>query len=263
MNISRMDDNTIRCVLTSEDLEENGLNLDDFFHNSEHAREFLQTIVERAREEVGYDFEGGALAMQVMPLPQNGLLITFSEKTDSFFKGLSEHLKDLLFADGTQGQETDSGEAQQQRSGVLEGFLKSLLEGKLEKSVKNEEHTTGDQAVRKEKKKTEGTGQAEVSPMPEVLVYRFSHLDVIEKFAAIAQPGRFLKSSVYYLPERETWYLLISRGRMAEKLFQSFCAQALEYGSLVTDSTAWIEYLMEHGECVLEKDAMKRLKELL
>lgn len=44
MNISRMDDDSIRCILTSEDLEENGLNLEDFFRNSDHAKNFYKQL---------------------------------------------------------------------------------------------------------------------------------------------------------------------------------------------------------------------------
>lgn len=261
MNISRMDDDTIRCVLTAEDLEENGLNLDDFFHNSEHARAFLQTIVERAKEEVGYEFGGGALAMQVMPLPQNGLLITFSEKTDSFLKGLSEHLKDLFQLDSEEADDgkADDGELDKERGRLFEGLLKGLLESRMEKERAAEAGET--QKEKKPDKKK--TGEAAVQAMPDFLMYRFDELDAVERFAFVAQTGRFLKSSVYYLPENGQWYLLVWRGRTAEKTFKAFCAQALEYGSLVTDNSSQMGYLREHGECILEKDALKHLKELL
>lgn len=256
MNFSRINENTIRCVLTSEDLEEYGLNLEDFFRNSEQAKEFLQKIVERAKEEVGYDFEGGALAMQVAPLPKDGLLITFSEKTDSFLKGLSEHLKDLLVADGMPEVEADSPEVLSGEQGnLLEGFLKSLFDDKDDTKA-SEKISQKVQTKKKEKK-------AEVSSMPEMLMYAFSSLNVLEMFVQVAQSTRFLKSSLYYLPEMNVWYLTVWRGRTSAKLWKSFCAQALEYGTLVSDSSTSVTHLKEHGQCIFEKDAVKQLKALL
>lgn len=262
MNISRMDDDTIRCILTAEDLEENGLNLEDFFHNSEHAREFLQTIVEKAKEEVGYEFGGGALAMQVMPLPQNGLLITFSEKTDSFLKGLSEHLKDVFQVGGSSEiadmVEQEPEESGNERGKFVESLLRSIIESKLEQAVRSGESVKNPEIKEKKKK----TAKTEEHKLSDFLLYRFESLDAIEEFSFSIEPGRFLKSSVYYLSEDQRWYLAVWRGRTGEAPFRRFCAQALEFSRLVTDSGHCMEYLREHGECILEKDAINRLKEL-
>lgn len=262
MNISRMDDDTIRCILTSEDLEENGLNLEDFFRNSDHAREFLQTIVERAKEEVGYEFGGGALAMQVVPLPQNGLLITFSEKADSFLKGLSEHLKDIFQFGGDSSDTSNLTEqsVQQQdqdRTKAIENLLKNLIESRVE-AIRSGEITTSKQ---QEQQKTASKTQKN-NEISGFLLYQFDSLDTIEKFCNCIESGHYLKSMVYYLSETQKWYLAIWRGRMAEKSFRCFCAQALEYGILITDQDSRMAYLKEHGDCILEKDAINNLKAL-
>ena len=263
MNISRMDDDSIRCILTAEDLEENGLNLEDFFRNSDHAREFLQTIVERAKEEVGYEFGGGALAMQVVPLPQNGLLITFSEKADSFLKGLSEHLKDIFQLGGSSEiadfVEQDSIPQDQDRTKVIENLLKNIIESKVEAIRSKGETVPKQQGQRKLTQKQTDKNNTGIS---EFLLYQFESLDLMEQFCRYAEPGRYLKSMVYYLPETQKWYLAIWRGRMAEKSFRRFCTQALEYGRLITDQSSRMIYLQEHGQCILEKDAIQNLKAL-
>lgn len=264
MNISRMDDDTIRCILTSEDLEENGLNLEDFFRNSDHAREFLQTIVERAKEEVGYEFGGGALAMQVVPLPQNGLLITFSEKADSFLKGLSEHLKDIFQLGGSSeiADFVDQEPMQQDHDHkrALEDLLRNIIESRVE-AIRSGEAATAKQ--QEQKKITAKQQQHQSAKISGFLLYQFESFDLIEQFCQCAGLDCRLKSAVYYLPETHKWYLAIWRGRMAEKTFRRFCAQALEYGTLITDQSSRMAYLEEHGECILEKDAISRLKGLV
>ena len=263
MNISRMDDDSIRCILTSEDLEENGLNLEDFFRNSDHAKEFLQTIVERAREEVGYEFGRGALAMQVVPLPQNGLLITFSEKADSFLKGLSEHLKDIFQLGGNSeiADFVDQEPTQQDsdRNKVIENFLKNIIESRVEAMRSKETAISKQQEQRKIAEKSSNKNGAGISSF---LLYQFDSLDIMEQFCRYAEPGRYLKSMVYYLPETTKWYLAIWRGRMAEKSYRRFCTQALEYGRLISDQNNRMIYLKEHGTCILEKDAVNHLKSL-
>jgi adapter protein MecA 1/2 len=262
MNFSRLNDDTIRCFLTSEDLEENGLKVDDFFHNSESAREFLQTVVERAKEEVGYEFDGGPLAMQVTPLPEEeGLVITFSEKADSFWKGLSEHLRDIFLSKEKSGisdlLEQTKTAPEEDHSKLIENLLRGFLESRTEKAEKEEGNTVQKQSERTTKKK-----ETETDRLPDFLLYRFKNLEYIEKFCTNVQPGRFIKSQVYYLSEQDAWFLAIWRGRTGEDSFRKFCAQALEYGTIVSDNICQMEYLKEHAECILEKDALKMLKNL-
>ena len=251
MNFSRIDDETIRCLLTSEDLEENGLKLEDFFHNSEHAREFLQTVVERAKEEVGYEFAGGALAMQVSPMPENGLSITFSEKADSFWKGLTEHLKDIFLSkdksEVTDFMEQTSHIQETDSSKIIENLLRGFVENRLEKMSEEAK------LPKKEQKK---------EPMSEFLLYRFSSLEYIENFCKEVPSGHSMKSKVYYLPEKGIWFLAVWRGQTPEDIFRGFCARALEYGSLVSDNGSQMAYIKEHGDCILEKDAIHILETL-
>lgn len=263
MNFSRVDEDTVRCFLTSEDLEENGLKLEDFFHNSEHAREFLQMIVERAKEEVGYEFDGGALAMQVSPLPENGLVITFSEKSDSFWKGLTEHLKDI-FSTKENSEMTDFLDQSKNPQGenhskLIENLLRGFIESRLEQAEKEE--TVVEKPIGKGKKvhKEEEEGQSE---LPELLLYRFEDLEHIEKFAGVVSEKPLIKSRVYYLSEQDAWFLMVQRGRTKEGAFRKFCAQALEYGTLISDNACQMEHLEEHGECIIAKDAIEVLKQL-
>ena len=94
MDIRRIDEETVRCIVTEEDLTEYGLGIDDFFSNGEKSREFLENIVEQAQKEVGYQVKNGMLAMQVIPLPKNGLAITFSETGGNKFKNMFDQIQE-------------------------------------------------------------------------------------------------------------------------------------------------------------------------
>lgn len=96
MEFSRLDDDTIRCVLTEEDMKEHGIELEDFFKNKEKTQSFFEEIVEEAKRQVSYEATSGVLAVQVMPLPENGLAIVFSENKENEFDGLIKNIKDMV-----------------------------------------------------------------------------------------------------------------------------------------------------------------------
>ena len=90
MTFKRIDESTIRCIVTEEDMEENGLELDDFFTQSDKAQDFLREIVEQASEEVGYDSGQGMVSLQIVPLPNHALAITFSESESKEWHDMME-----------------------------------------------------------------------------------------------------------------------------------------------------------------------------
>lgn len=92
MKFKRIDEETVRCILSEDDMKEHGVELEDFLNNRGKIQDFLHSIVEMAVEEVGYKAQGGMLSMQVTPLPKNALAVTFSESTDLDFKGLLEQM---------------------------------------------------------------------------------------------------------------------------------------------------------------------------
>lgn len=95
MTFKRIGNDMIRCILTEQDMIDNGLEIEDFFKDREKIQSFLETIVEQAREEVGYEMKSGMLALQVMPLPNKGLAITFSENADQGLGDVLSQIKDI------------------------------------------------------------------------------------------------------------------------------------------------------------------------
>ena len=70
MTFKRIDEDTVCCIVTEDDMMDNGLELEDFLQNKDKIQEFLHKIVEQAEEEVGYESKKGILSMQVAMLPE-------------------------------------------------------------------------------------------------------------------------------------------------------------------------------------------------
>ena len=99
MDFRKIDQNTVQCILTEEEMNAYGFQVEDFFSNQEKSRDFLEHLVERAEEEVGYEAKGGMISMQIMKMPNNDLCITFSEhdKEDGIMNML-QHIQQLAGA---------------------------------------------------------------------------------------------------------------------------------------------------------------------
>ena len=77
MEYKRIDENTIRCIVTEEDMESFGLNLDEFLSHSGRSDEFLQYIVSEARDELGYQNDKGIVSMRLEVLSDRRICVTF------------------------------------------------------------------------------------------------------------------------------------------------------------------------------------------
>ncbi len=124
MRFKRISTDTVRCIVSQDELIENGLNMDDFMSNSGRAEDFLRRMLMQAEQEVGFKVQGGPLTIQVAALPENQLVLTFSEKqaTESF----RELIETLRAAMNNISDEKNTKKQQEQNSN--EGSDSYLLE---------------------------------------------------------------------------------------------------------------------------------------
>lgn len=97
MKIERIDDKTVKCFLSNEEMEEYDIDYKDFVMRSEKARELVQEIIEQATEEVGYTPPKFAFDLQIMMVADQGIVLTFSDKDPDVNDGgqLMECLKEM------------------------------------------------------------------------------------------------------------------------------------------------------------------------
>ena len=87
MKIERVDERTVKCFLSNEELEEYDIDYKDFVLRSDKAKEVVQEIIEQAEEEVGYKPPRFAFDLQIVMLPEQGLILTFSERDSQVKEG--------------------------------------------------------------------------------------------------------------------------------------------------------------------------------
>ena len=62
MKYKKINDATVQCIVSADDMSEYGLTLSDIFERNERGEEFLRDIIERAHEEVGYQINNGNIS---------------------------------------------------------------------------------------------------------------------------------------------------------------------------------------------------------
>lgn len=225
MKYRRINDATVQCVITYEDMEEYGLTLSDIFERNEKGEEFLRDVIEGAFEEVGYKAGSGNIAMQITPLKDKGLVVTFTEETPSAFKEIMNHLKEVLDEVGA--------------------------------DVVLPEHDKGGGAKRKD----EVIHDNAVEKMDDNRrMFVFASLHAAMQYTAGIPVGLTVPSMLYKMDD--AYYLIMEKGRLSYKNFNKISAQGVEFGTLVAVSEENISYLEEHGECLMEKKAVSRLRKI-
>lgn len=226
MTFQKLDDNTVRCILSEEDMNEHGLRIEDFFVNKDKARNFLEDVVKQAQDEVGYEATGDTLAMQVMPLPHNGLAITFSERSDQALQNMLGHLRSAI--DGIMEEDVDA---------MMDQMCEHVAEA-AQKELKKE---------KKKKKKAKKTF---------FRVYCFDSFSNVEQFCQSVSTELNVKSQLYKDDVNGKYYLTVEKGRLSAKNLEKICYGATEFATLVSKEEGYIEYCKEHYICMIKKGAV-------
>lgn len=225
MKFIRLNKDTVRCILSSDDMKEYGVEIKDFMEQNEQAMEFMHRLIEKASEEVGYVAKNGMITMRVMQMPGDKLSITISETS-------AEELANGDFVD------------------KMENLFRKLSEMeqiKQELEAGKKEHSNGETYVQK------------VFKDKEITVFSFKSLDEISDYAKSIQYGRPIHSDLYKKGER--YILVIKKGGMAEGSYAKICFRAFDFGGdLLEENIA--SFLEEHEESLIKKKALTIMKKL-
>lgn len=263
MDFQRIDKNTVQCRMTEEEMNEYGFEIEDFFSpNQEKSRAFLEQIVERAEEEIGYEVEGGLVSMQLMRMPDNSISITFSDRGEDGIQSMLHHIQNLAeMIDESSAEEIISRlnkEAlppeQTGKTAVyenMEEFHKKNMAGKEQKEA-YKKHLKEVEKKKLEKLKKEASGSK---------IYRFASLHNLEQFAGSISLDKTISSKLYKDSASGCFYLLIKKGKLKLDEYQDICRRLVEYADAAINQPYAEQYCKEHFECIISKHALKVLKE--
>ena len=219
MKYKKINEATVQCIITAEDMLEYGLTLSDIFERNEKGEGFLRDIIERAHDEVGYTINGENIAMQITPMQNQGLVVTFTNESPAAFRDILQHLKEVL-----QGVSAELNKQQDMgRQNLLSGQSAEVVDENRRMFV-------------------------------------FSTLHQVMQYTASIPMKISVKSCLYKVDG--AYYLVLEKNRLSYKMFNKISAQAVEFGNLIAVSRERMQYLKEHGECLIEDRAVSRLRKI-
>ena len=225
MKFERVDEKTIRCFISNEELEDYQIDYKDFVLRSEKAREVVRDIITQASEEVGYKPPKFAFDMSIMMLPEQGLVLTFSESDPLMDKDggrLMEYLREMKNAIAN-------------APGKQQGEKK---EGQIEVE-------SGEKA------------EQPIPPQPEMGIFEFGNLAAVIELANALPTNLRVRSELYRMGDR--YYLYLHKGTAAYQRYSKLCVQAMEFGEIYGAQEQKYRFLKEHGECLIADGALKKL----
>ncbi len=80
MTIRRVNDNTVNCIITQEDLRENGIGIGDLFSRKREALEYIRSVIAQAASSENMNFSGDHVSMRLSVLPDHSISLTLSSK---------------------------------------------------------------------------------------------------------------------------------------------------------------------------------------
>lgn len=254
MKIERINDNQIRCTLSSYDLSMRNLNLRELAYGTEKARSLFHEMIQKASNEVGFDAEDIPLMVEAIPLSSEGVMLVITKIDDP------EEL-DTRFSKFSPIAEEESAGWSDLTSELLEGAegLAKLLGGLL-----------GDNLPTEEKSVLEGQPEQSSAPEPDAVsnkapsmrVYSFTSLDRISEAAAACGNLYNGSSTLYKKPDTFQYYLVIKDDGSESLAFSRICNILAEYGTKIKHEYASEAYYREHYDVVCKEKALQVLGNL-
>ncbi len=239
MKIERINENQIRCTLTSFDLSLRNLNLGELAYGSEKARSLFREMIQKASNEVGFEAEDIPLMVEAIPLSNESVMLVITKIEDP------EEL-DTRFAKFSPSSDGDLDSISNDlASELLEGAdgLLSLLgiDKKEEPEEKQPKEPSGSSAIR---------------------IYCFQNLDQISDAARTIGQVYDGENTLYKKPDSRQYYLVVRNTPEKSQDFSRVCNLLAEYGSKVHQDYASEAYFMEHYEVLIKDHALQSLAKL-
>lgn len=252
MKIERINENQIRCTLTSFDLSVRNLNLSELAYGSENARSLFREMIQKASNEVGFEADDIPLMVEAIPLSNESVMLVITKIEDP------EEL-DTRFAKFSPQSEEDSE--------ASSGLTKELLEGADDVADLLNEDSKGktikeflDQSA-----SLSGDNKYVNSKQEKALstrVYTFESLDRVCEAAAIVGQVCQSENVLYKKPGTSKYYLVLKNTSPEATDFSRICNILSEYGTKLKHDYATEAYYAEHYEIIVKKDALQALSQL-
>lgn len=228
MKFEKMENGSLRCTLTQDDLEQNGIELEDFFSNTANAREFLEKLIRIAEDEVGYKTSGNMMSIQAAIMSEDEIVLTFSDSQVSGSEIL-EHIRNMF--------QSSAQKEIEEEPDIKDDILREA------ESLQEKDHI---------QEKKEGYAY----------LLTFVSFSSVRNFCRILPVNSAAESRLYYLDQKKQYFLQADLNNSTRAYVYEFVAASMEYAKGIEKDSNRSSYLEEHGDIIIKEHALETLAQL-
>ncbi len=257
MKIEKINDNQIRCTLTSADLSSRQIRLSELAYGSDKARQLFQDMMQEAEYTVGFTSGNSPLMIEAIPLSQESIVLIITKVDDP------EEL-DTRFSRFTRSDDETSAENTPSFFGadeILDLFHKIHEARKTDSGSASAENTRAGHASSPAKPKPDKDPEKETVDL--VQAFHFASLDDLILAAHNLGTAYQGSNTVYRAEAPDGGYRLVLRqSDCSPELFNRICNNLSEYGRNEPFHPAGEAWLSEHGRVLIRDRALQELASL-
>ena len=254
MRIERINENSIRCILTSFDLSVRGVNLRELAYGSDKAKKLFQEMMSLANDEVGFNAENTPIMIEAIPMMGNAIQIVITkveepEELDTRFSKFS----------ASRNPSSNDDWLKKLTNELLEGsdgLLQKLRESGILRSSEG----------RQEQAQPGASGTAsQAQPTREEDAFRIFAFDDLDKVIAASRiiASFDIDSRLYKKEFGDKYYILVLKnGQQDPEDFHKACNMIAEYGRKLKASRTALAYYDEHYRTMLADHAIQKLSRI-
>lgn len=254
MKIEKINDNQIRCTLTSEDLASRQIRISELAYGTEKAKNLFRDMMQQAHFQFGFDADNIPLMIEAIPASPDSivLIITKVEDPEELDTRFSK------FAPSSDDSSDTFEEIHFEGADDIIDIFKKIYDAKTKALAKKK---AADPDASKEAPQADHESE-QIVPVDLVRLYEFKTLDAVID-GACSLKHFYTGANTLYKDEKHDLYLLVihQSGHTPEE-FNKICNILSEYAKGQSYSAASEAYLQEHKDTVIAKNAVQQLSEL-
>lgn len=224
MEFSRDANNTIRCVISEEEIEELGYTIDDIISNGARTQEFMNRIFDMAEQKFQTKFEMGIKAVRADILPNHTISLTFSEHPAT--EGVVDHIKD-----------------------IVNGLLNTIPKQKWDEIKAIKDNDTSYKPTVPE------IGEEAVKI---IVLFAFDNLDILMRYAKHVRMDNMPFNQLYKLDD--IYFLMMDMTDCEEEEVKRLSALTDEFATDIFVGAEKRAFLYEHGKPIIKEKAIEQLQ---
>lgn len=256
MKIEKINDNQIKCTLTSEDLAAREIKLSELAYGTDKARDLFQDMMEQAHDEFGFEADNAPLMIEAIPLSADTIVLVIT-KVDN-----PEELDTRFAKFAPSNEDTDTAEPPQ-LSGAddIIDLIQKLREAK-EKALAAVKNRTKESVSKEKETRKEPSEDKQDVPVNLVRLFQFQELNDVIHASHGLNHYYTGKNTLYRNSKKDCYQLVLHQSGHSPEDFNRICNILSEYGNGTSLSAAGEAYFQEHMETFVPDEALQKLAQL-